>query len=120
MTGFERPSHRILHFLSEIFNVLLQAFEHGEQIPEIFVGLLSILEGRGNIVTEFSERRGEAPSDNDADATDMIKLYQTAAMIYLLRALESISGELRSVQYFMDDAFSSYAGCAHANFNFHC
>ncbi|KAH8693985.1 fungal-specific transcription factor domain-containing protein [Talaromyces proteolyticus] len=104
-TNRVRPSHRILQFLSDIFNVLFQAFEQRDTM-EKFVGRLNILEGRASTVVEISERYGKFSTQETTDATDMVKLYQTAAMLYLARVSESISGELRNMKPLLDNAFA--------------
>ena len=100
-----RPSHLILQFLSEIFNVVFQALEQKDTIGNC-IGSLNILEGKASTVAEISERYGNFSTEANNNAMDIIKLYQMAAIIYLARVSESITGELRNVQPFLDNAFA--------------
>ncbi|CAG9956787.1 unnamed protein product [Clonostachys rosea f. rosea IK726] len=102
ITNPARPSHRVLQFLTEIFNVLFQAFEHKDKM-ENYVGILTALEGNARTIVEVSENY-DAQMNNTA--TNPIKLYQIAILIYLARVSESISGKPRDIQGLIDKAFT--------------
>ncbi|RDW56864.1 hypothetical protein BP5796_12931 [Coleophoma crateriformis] len=99
------PPPRILQFLSELFNILFQAFDQRD-MTENLVGSLRKLEGRASTIAELSDAHGGSSTEANTDAANMIELYQMVATIYLARASESISGELRNVQPFLDRAFA--------------
>ncbi|RDW56538.1 hypothetical protein BP6252_14109 [Coleophoma cylindrospora] len=105
MSNRAYPPHRILQFLSEIFNILFQAFGQ-KGTTENLVESLRKLEGRASTIMKLSEGHVESSSEANTNAADMIELYQMVAMIYLGRASESISGEPRNVQPFLDRAFA--------------
>ncbi|KAH8667081.1 fungal-specific transcription factor domain-containing protein [Xylariales sp. PMI_506] len=100
----KRPSHRILQFLSEIFSVLLQTSDQVTR-TETFVENLNLLEGRSSVIAEICDTYGESSAKIDKNATYLMNLFRLAAMIYLARASESISGELRNVQPLIDEGF---------------
>lgn len=95
-----RPSHGILQFLSEIFGVLLRAFEQKETV-EMFVKRLNVLENKASTLQGFSKQDAV-----NTHAADTFRLYQIAALIYLTRVSESISGEPRNMQPLLDSVFA--------------
>jgi hypothetical protein len=83
--------------------VLFQATEQKETIESLMANL-RILEGRASTVEETPRRDGTLSTEVNT-ATDVIELYQIAAMIYLARISESVSGNPRNIQPLLDDAF---------------
>ena len=105
MTPRARPSYRILYFLSESFNVLLQAVENKRGVESCIEALYD-LESKATQALNICGASVCAFPDGTTDVADRIKLYRTAAMIYILRASESISHQFRNVQPLLDEAFS--------------
>lgn len=73
---------------------------------ESFVRSLNILEGTASTILERPGRCGNTSTERNIGATDMMELYQMAAMIYLARVSESVSGEPRNMQPLLDEAFA--------------
>jgi hypothetical protein len=94
-----------LQFLSEIFNVLFQAFERRETVVTLKCSL-NILEGKASSVEEVIRRNEGFSTKETTTVTSMIKLYKMVAMIYLARVYESISGEARDLQPLLNEAFT--------------
>ena len=66
-----------------------------------------MLEGKATTIMEVSQRYGNPSPETNQNAADMIRLYQMAALIYLARVTECVSGEARNLQILLDEAFST-------------
>lgn len=85
--------------------MLFQAFEQRDT-TENLVGNLKMLEIRANTIAKIVETCDKHSTEANTNDADMIKLYHSAAMVYLARVLESISGEPCNVQPILDEAFA--------------
>ncbi len=82
-----------------------QALEQGQSLNDA-VDSLNVLEGSASTVVEISTRYRNSSTEANTKAADMIRLYQTAAVIYLSRVAECISEEARYMQPLLADAFT--------------
>lgn len=105
MTDRAGPSHSILQFLSEIFKVLFLALENRDTTENCIINL-NILEGKASTITEILDRYGKGSTEAYTNASNMLKLYQMAVMVYLARVSESISTKPRNIQPLLDGAFT--------------
>ncbi|KAK2591164.1 hypothetical protein QQS21_011140 [Conoideocrella luteorostrata] len=104
IVNYNHPSHRVLQFLSEVFMVTSQALEESDAAHNV-VHNINALEGSASTAREIFGRYGSASTEVTANATNMLKLYELAAAIYLSRVSEYVSGRVRDVQSLLDDAF---------------